>query len=447
MAYSKWACLVLALLSMAYTGSSRYMAPPKEIALDDDGGWSWFEDERAIVAGGGLWVGSVANGSRDPLRAGNVNVVRYDLETGKIDRAALHKSLQADDHNSPALLERPDGRILALYSKHGPENRIYFRVSEDAARSNRWGPERVYVPSPSSRITYSNLHFLKRENALKGRVYDFFRGLDDTFKPSWMWSDDLGETWNSGGVLIDFSSTTKQRPYVKYASDGRDTIHFLFTEAHPRNFDNSIYHAYYRAGRLHRSDGAAIRELKAGPILPSESTRIFAGDPANVAWTHDIHLDSRGRPYAGYSVQKDSAGLPSGPAGQDHRYRYARWDGKKWHDHEIAYAGRRLYPGEDDYTGGISLHPRDPNTVFISTNVDPSTGRALPSDHHEIFRGRTRDGGKTWRWEPITRNSTVDNLRPIVPIWKDKRTALIWMRGQYHTYTRYNLEVVLKILE
>src|SRR5256886_17630168 len=31
---------------------------------------------------------------------------------------------------------------------------------------------------------------------------------------------------------------------------------------------------------------------------------------------------------------------------------------------------------------------------------------------------------------PIS-NSTVDNLRPIVPKWKDARTALVWMRGTY----------------
>ena len=51
--------------------------------------------------------------------------------------------------------------------------------------------------------------------------------------------------------------------------------------------------------------------------------------------------------------------------------------------------------------------------------------------HHEIFRGETRDGGATWKWISITSNSTVDNLRPLVPIWDNPQTALIWMRGAY----------------
>jgi hypothetical protein len=303
------------------------------------------------------------------------------------------------------------------------------------------------VPSESSRVTYSNLHWLKKENGGKGRIYDFFRGLNNSFKPSWMFSDDLGETWKTGDVLVDFSGTVKHRPYVKYASDGKDTVHFLFTEGHPRNFDNSIYHAFYRNGWIHDSAGKKIKRLQDGPILPSQSTRIFAGDPNNVGWTQDMQLDAKGRPRVVYSVQKDSAGLPSGQAGMDHRYRFARFDGKRWHDAEIAFAGSRLYAGEDDYTGGICLHPDDENTVFISTNVDPVSGAKSVSGHYEIFKGITRDDGKTWNWIPITKNSSVDNLRPIVPHWSKGKTALLWLRGTFSTYTQYQLEAVLKVYE
>jgi hypothetical protein len=334
-----------------------------------------------------------------------------------------------------------------MYAKHGPENKVYYRVSVDAGKTNAWEPEREFVPSQSSRITYSNLHYLSSENPPTGRIYDFFRGLNDSFKPSWMFSDDLGETWKTGGLLIDFPSERKQRPYVKYASDGRGRVHFLFTEAHPNAFDNSLYHAYYQEGKLYRSDGQATKDLRDGPIKPAEATRIFAGDPPNVAWCHDIQLDRAGRPYAAYSVQKDSAGLPSGPAGQDLRYRYARWDGNQWHDREIAFAGSRLYPGEDDYAGGIALHPRDPDTVFISTNVEPNTGKRLRFGRYELFRGRARDAGRSWRWTPLTPDAMADNLRPIVPIWRDRRTALLWLRGRYQSYTRYDLEVVMRILD
>src|SRR5262249_4041582 len=54
----------------------------------------------------------------------------------------------------------------------------------------------------------------------------------------------------------------------------------------------------------------------------------------------------------------------------------------------------------------------------------------------------TADGGATWSWNPITYNSTIDNIRPIVPKWDGQHTALLWMRGTYSTYNIYNMAIV-----
>jgi hypothetical protein len=81
------------------------------------------------------------------------------------------------------------------------------------------------------------------------------------------------------------------------------------------------------------------------------------------------------------------------------------------------------------------------------------TGQPLISSadgkrHHEIFRGETKDGGATWAWTPITQNSTMDNLRPLVPIWKDQRTALVWMRGTYRNNRgEWTTKVVATVLK
>jgi hypothetical protein len=67
--------------------------------------------------------------------------------------------------------------------------------------------------------------------------------------------------------------------------------------------------------------------------------------------------------------------------------------------------------------------------------------------HHEIFRGTTADGGLTWNWLPVTENSTADNLRPVVPQWKDSRTALVWMRGKYsNNRGQWDTSVVTSLL-
>jgi hypothetical protein len=423
------------------------------VTLNDDGGWSWFEDERAIVHDGRIIVGSVAAGVHDAGRRGDIEVTVYNPASGEKSRSRLHHNLSGgpgaeyDDHNSPALFARPDGRILAAYSRHGSENCFYFRLTARADDPGDWLPEHSYVPSETSRITYSNLIWLGLENGGKGRLYNFFRGLNNSFKPSYAWSDDGGESWICGNVLIHVPTAFKHRPYVKYASNGLDTVHFFYTDGHPRDFDNSAYHIYYRADMLFRSDGTPISTLEAGLKEPSKGTCIFRGDPDQVAWVSDLHLDRAGHPYVAYSVQKNSGGLPSGQGGEDHRYRYARWDGRQWHDHEIAYAGRRLYAGEDDYTGNISLDPEDPDTVYVSADVDPGTGRPLVSRrdgrrHYEVFRGVTRDGGATWRWSPVTRDSAADNIRPIVPKWPGGSTAVLWLKGTYRKYTDYDLDVV-----
>lgn len=404
---------------------------PQIRVLHDDGGWCWFEDERAVFRGGQLVFGVVAAGTRDPARRGNIEVVTYDLASGRRQVATLHRAegnrRWFDDHNSPALLVRPDHRVLAMYALHGVDNRIYYRISapED---TTQWGPEQVFIPSATSRVTYSNLHFLSNED----HVYDFFRGLDNSYKPSYAYSDDLGNTWKTGNVLIHVPLQFKHRPYVKYASNGRDTVHIAYTEGHPRDYDNSIYHIIYREGELRRSDGAVIRSIKEGLRAPEEGTRVFQGGPNRVAWISDLHLDPKGNPVLVFSEQRE-------PSGLDLRYHYARWDGKKWVEHEIAYAGTRLYKGEDDYTGNIALDPQDLSTVYISSNADPVSGKPMP--HWELYRGVTADGGAHWKWSPVTHDSAADNIRPIVPV-SDVHHVVMWLRGKMTAYTDYRFEVV-----
>ncbi|MHC4995487.1 MAG: BNR-4 repeat-containing protein [Planctomycetota bacterium] len=412
------------------------------VVLNDDGAWSWFEDERVILHNGVLWIGSVAAGRFDEKRKGDVDVVGFNVETNQSARHVLHKNLQLDDHDSPALWVDPHGRILAAYGKHGNENRVYFTRSSSVSPHNTWEDSRIVVPSAKSRLTYNNLHYLANENAPVGRVYNFFRGYDASFKPSYMYSDDLGDTWTPGGVVIDVPTQFKHRPYVKYASNGTDTVHLLYTEGHPRNYDNSVYHIKYHDGTLHRSNDIPIRAIEEGLVSPEEGTLVFRGDADNVAWVSDLHLDEDGHPYGAITVQKDSAGLPRLQGGEDHRYLYARYDGERWNVHEIAFGGTRLYPGEDDYTGNLCLDPADPNTVYISTDVDPVTGSPQPSGHYELYRGVTADGGTTWAWYPITQDSTVDNLRPIMPVSDSGQKALVWFRGAYHRYQDYETEVV-----
>ncbi len=346
----------------------------------------------------------------------------------------LHAALEQDDHDAPALLVRGDGRYLAMYSTHGADNLIHYRISRQPGDPTSWQPERTFR-RPAA-VTYSNLFRLAEEDGGKGRIYDFYRG--EGWNPNAIASDDDGQSWTYLGRLVAHDG----RPYVKYASNGADTIHFVFTEGHPNEFKpgTGIYHAYYQRGNLYRSDGTFVRKLSDGPITPDEATKIVAGSPTNIAWPCDLHLDEQGRPRVAYSVSKDRQGT-------DHRYHYARWDGTRWHDREIAYAGSPLYRREQFYTGNVALNPQNLDELCISTDADPLNGRPLVSKadgkrHWEIFKGLTHDRGNTWAWTPVTANSTADNLRPIIPIGNEPFGVLLWLRGTYRTFCDWNLQVV-----
>jgi hypothetical protein len=410
------------------------------IELNDNGAWSWFMDERAIVFDDLLVVGSVR--SVGPFAAaeanpdgGNVEISTLDINTGSVRKTVLHRHFEQDDHDGPAFLILPDRRILAMYSKHGQDLKIYSRLSAPGDPLT-WGPPRIFeapgksvAPFKADNVTYNNLFRLA-----SGRIVNFFRGIH--LDPNWMFSDDEGQTWQYGGHL--FLGKGGYSPYMRYAFDGKDTIHFVATEDHPRNFDNSLYHGFLREGQIHFSDGKVL-----GPASTTvdastatwDLTRVFTGDPDHVAWIDDVKLDAEGRPHALFSVKRDGRGT-HGHGGLDIRFHHGFWDGRAWQTHEIAHAGSRLYRGEDDYTGLAVFDRKNLDVVIISTNADPATGRPLVSHadnrrHHELYRGSTVDSGLSWRWEPITADSTVDNLRPIAPAWHDPRTILVWMRGSY----------------
>lgn len=411
------------------------------IRFNDNGGWCWFQDERAILAGNVLLIGSVADdaGTDGEERGGNVEVSVYDLAGRKLlGRVILHEHLQGDDHATPALLALPDGRILAVYARHGSDRFVRIRRTLRPGDYLHWGEEQLVEREAG--VTYSNLFLLADENGGEGRIYDFYRG--ENWNPNVIISDDDGEHWRYGGHVIRFAG----RPYVKYASNNRDIIHFVTTEHHPRDYANSIYHGYLQGGVFHDSSGKRIQALTDGPIRPDQATRIFSGSEREVAWTVDLHLDEDGHPYAAFSVQRnDDSG--------DLRYRYARWDGSKWNDFPMAYAGSALYGAERDYSGLVALLPGDPDMVFISADVEPAGGAPLISAadgkrHYEIFKGTTEDGGRTWHWTAVTHNSTEDQIRPIVPIPVGSgKTVLLWLSGTYSSYTQYDLDVVGKVLE
>ena len=426
------------------------MANEKIITFNDDGGWCWFQDKRTLMTEHHLIIGSFDSGNKDKNRQGNIELTSYDLKAHKIDRFILHHENEihkkidwCDDHCAPALLVCEDNHILTAYSKHHKDNKIYFRRSKKPLSGSSFYDEEVIAPSLNSLVTYNNL-FLINENG-RNSIYNFFRGLDDSFMPSLIASEDDGLTWTISRQLINSDQNARHRPYIKFSTHNINTIHFAYTNGHPRDYDNNIYHGFYRDGKLWTSSGNEINSLLSGLSKVDDGTIVFKGNSDNVAWISDIQVSENGFPSIVFSVQKDGAGMPRGQGGFDHRYYYAYFDGSKWVCNEIAFAGHRLYSGEDDYTGLISIDPSDLKTVYLSANVDPKSGELLinkkQENRYEIFKGTTVNYTE-WLWEPVTQNSFLDNIRPMVCCSEKRDKAVLWLRGKMKTFKDYEFEIV-----
>jgi len=439
------------LLMIARSASAADHVAGNLILFNDNGAWCWYQDERALVdpAAGTMLMGSIAatEGVDGQARGGDVDLACFDFNTGDAARTVLHHNFSQDDHNTPALIIRPDGRYLAMYTKHNQENYSYWRISTNPHDASHWRPEKmfdwtVYLNAVDyhAHVTYSNLFYLSAEK----RMYDFSRAVNDD--PTILISADQGDSWSFAARLLVEPKLGYVNGYTKYASNGVDRIDFITTEHHPRDFNNSIYHGFIQDCKLHKSDGAVVDDdiFHSQGHAQTELTKIFAansvlnGEKMTHAWTMDLHLDSDGRPVALISTRAND--VPENTNFTDHRFFYVRYDGKDWRVHLLARAGACLWPAEQDYTGLAAMDPSDVNAVFVSTTIDPRNGAALAV--HEIFKGVTSDGGQNWNWTAITADSTVDNLRPMLPIWTRDNTALLWFRGTMSRSQHYDSAIV-----
>lgn len=426
------------------------------LVLKRNGGWCWFQDERAIVDAGRVLVGTVAGTNRDGSSQGDVEVTSYELSSRRSQSFRLHRRLQFDDHISPALLRMNDGRYLATYTRHAQDALMRWRVSSRPGDATEWEEEKTL--DVGAAVTYSNLAQLDDQ-----RIYNFYRSKQSN--PHFMTSTDAAASFRVEGRLLSWTRnspsfdqnkstrTSEAKPYARYTVSALPSrapeIHFITTEDHPRAYDNGVYHGFVREGVLYDSFGQVIDNdiFDGEPVELTRLTRIFNGDRDNVAWVVDLEVDDDGLPFVAFAVQKDGRGRASKQAlgGKDHRYHYARFTGTAWISNEIAFAGGGLYEHEVNYTGLVALARQDPNVLFLSADLDPATGLPLSvgdaGRKFEIFRGDTTDRGRTWTFSQLTRDSKKNNIRPIVPHWNES-ILLLWLRGEYTTMSRFDLDVV-----
>lgn len=407
-------------------------APPTAAfpSFTEDGGWCWFSDPRAISRDGKTFTGWVTSD-------GSIQAAELNHKSGEISTFTLHEKFERDDHDAPSFLFLPDGRLMAFYSKHigNPNPNLFARVTTRPGSIAAWESE-VALPLQDDSgghagITYSNPFMLADEH---NAIYLFWRGL--SYKPTMSKSLDGGKTWSPAQPVFSRAGLPEgNRPYAKYASNGKNRIHFLFTDGHPRvEPSNNVYYVCYRAGAFYKADGTRICGVNELPIRPEQADLVYDATKTGArAWIWGIAADAQDRPVIGYTRL---------PTETDHRYHYARWDGGQWLDRELCAGGGwfpQTPPGtrerEPHYSSGLALDPSDPSIVYLTRPVNGV---------RELEKWTTRDGGQTWKTEAITSGSKHDNVRPYVIMnhAADGPTVL-WenVSGHYTHYTDYQCSI------
>jgi hypothetical protein len=446
---SIFALLLIAACFGIVNAQQRDIVNGNFIQFNDNGFWCWYQDERAVIdiATGKIVIASAAYGGS---RNGADDAVIFNLQTGTSTRYVLKQwKTNPDDHNSAGLIIRPDGKYLAMYDQHYENYYTLYRIFD----GNTWAAEQTYdwrnIPGGIDyTLAYNNVYYLSAEN----RMYNFQRANHRA--PNFLVSSDMGDTWSWGGQLTTNTSNSYNKGYYKYWGNGVDRIDFLFTEQHPRDTTTSIYHGYIKGGRAYASDGTlADNDITDAAFIPGfwNFTKVFGNntvmgnDTMKRCWQADLMRYDDGVVAAIITARTNqyfSNGYNSQPiANPDHAFIYCRYNGVDWSYTYLGKAGLKFYNSEEDYTGLGALCPNNPNTLYISTPYSP-IDTSINLGAREIWKGVTSNDGASWSWVPITQNSVRDNFRPIVPLWDNNNTALLWCRGTYSSAQNFDAAVV-----
>lgn len=386
-----------------------------------DARWIWFTNPRAI-----RYVGKRERTYFAYLggpTGKDIVAAAYDHGTRSLSTTVVEKSFSNDDHTNPSLMVRNDGRLLLFWAGHNGDT-IRYTVSCDPESVASFGPRRTIE---GKSVTYPNP---VRSPDDPEKLYIFYR--DRTYrrdatndKYGYMGDGDLyyrvsgddGATWSEETRIV----TPPDGHYSMYfiLARGDDAIHFFFTDAE-RGGDAPKWNVMY--AKLHEetfytADGRRVVKPADLPVTRADLELVYdsTAEGNHDAWVWDCAVSMDGNPVVVYAT------FPSTLA---HEYRYAQFDGERWHDHHLTHAGRYIAgrPIELHYSGGLSIDRDDPRVVY---------GCVSEGNRCVLKRFETDTGGETWAEKDVRKRSLGDDIRPVVPRNASEDLPVLWLTGSY----------------
>lgn len=370
------------------------------------GGWSSITDPRAIP------IGSTEVAFTALTQAGNSSVYSTDAPYNTFAETVLRSGLSLDDHDNAALLRRnSDGKILAMQCSHNGAD-LFGWISSVADDVSAFGAATNHDSTlGGGPYTYAALHQLT--GMANDPIMLFTRsGTAPTWTMHYATSTDGGAVFGSLSALLG-----SNRPYLKSVTNGGTRIDFAVTNGNPLEVTgNSIYHFYYDNGSWFDSGGVS---LGSPPFdVATDPTLVYDGSTYE-AHVWDIQVDGSGHPAIVFAVFVTTS---------DHRYYYAKWTGSSWVVNEICTAGGSMYPAQPYYSGGVCIDPDDVNQVYASRE---SAG------NFNIYHYVTNNSGASWIETQLTTGAATRSRPFVVP----GRDVLLYIEGEYDSYTSYNTVV------
>gem|GEM_PF-762395 len=449
---SVWSAALFSI-ALSFNLSAQGIPKPGEqfSAMTNDAIYTWYAEPKAIYYEGTHKRTYMAWNTS----TGTKGIAYYDHDTKDTLVTTLPPMpYGADDHNHPAIIARPDGKIVIFCTGHDGGN-ITELISKNPEDITSW--ESPIYPGGNGGYCYPNAIFLKGEGT-QGRMYLFFRdnsgGYPDgtvTWEPCFCFSDDWGLTWSRKYHMFTGGS---YKPYCKYASDDSLEIHVV-VERENRQGNSAvkpIYFMKYKGGNWYCANGRQLATMETLPVHDYQMDTIFYANRFGCSNTcYDLALDANNNPVTVMDMYKDTS---------INIYWYMRWTGTTWFKTPFVNSGR--YRGaQSGFAAGVTLDHENPSNVYVcrqmlapsaapfnladtsytnyKTNLKATcwTTSAYP---HELEKWTTKDGGATWDTMPITRNtnSTVymnTNCLPCVPRHHKPGTKIevMWLNGIYQS--------------
>lgn len=363
---------------------------------------------------------------------GNITVGSFDHETKKIDTHILDKNLEDKNLINPSILIDNDGRLLFFYNKREPKTSSVNPTtclirSINPENISQWGKAQYLNLNDKTKndlkVTKSSFNYvypikLKAEN---DKLYLFWNGLNG--KLNFSTSVDNGLTWSEEVFVYELNANNKfSQAQIQIYSNGGSKIHFVISDASSTKIGNkSIYYTYYENGAFFKANDIKIKDIADLPIKTNELGIIYQSTLSDLKPTiWDVAEDNNGNPVIAYSKHaKDDKFY----------YNYAKWSNNNWINKVLVSTGNRFSlqqvdtkVGVPNYYGGMSIDHENTNELYLSINRDSV---------FEIEKWTTKNNGKSWKVNLITKGSEKDNIRPFAvrKAEKDNPLQLLWMQS------------------